>query len=123
MVVGPSSAAHGQRKRSGSLRNPDPREAQEPRRTNLAARIPEPAIRARAQADTRGAPPVRGSGLAEALDVALALAEALFIILSLCIFATAAGAKTPATSRANRLARANLRMFLPYLVVLPACCT
>ena len=124
------------------------------RRTNLAARIPEPAIRARAPADSRGMremPPVRGSGLAEALiiiflfiflsialaliisssialaldialaeaealDIALALAEELLIIMSSSIIlssficATAAGAKTTATSKASRLARANLRM-------------
>jgi hypothetical protein len=58
-------------------------------RTSLAATIPEPTITARTAADSRGSsgvPPVLGSGLAEALIIALALglaeAEALDIGLA-----------------------------------------
>jgi hypothetical protein len=46
---------------------------QEFRRISPAATIPEPAIRARAAAGSRGMPPVRGNELAEALMDALAL--------------------------------------------------
>jgi hypothetical protein len=88
-------------------------------------------------------PPVPGSELAEAdaliisspialdvaLDMALALAEALpimsssFIIWSLCIFATAAGAKTTATNKAGKPARASFLIFLLTCRFIPACCT
>jgi hypothetical protein len=64
---------------------------------------------------------------AEAVDIALA--EALLIglplciiILSSCIFATVAWAKTTAMSKASRPATANLRMFPPSWSV-RACCT
>jgi hypothetical protein len=65
------------------------RSDQELPRTSLAATIPEPTITARTAADSRGSsgvPPVLGSGLAEALIIALALglaeAEALDIGLA-----------------------------------------
>src|SRR5215217_9037995 len=73
--------------------------------------------------------------VAEALDIALDEALPIMssssiimssspIIWSSCIFATAAGAKTSATSKDNAAARANLLMFPPsYLWLVPTRCT